>query len=321
MRAGRLLSILVLLQQGVRLTASDLARRFEVSVRTIHRDIDELAAGGVPVYAERGRDGGFRLPRGWRTPSPGMTAQEAAALPLAGVPAAAAAMGWRDPAARAQDKLLAAMPAEGQRSAQRVASRFHLDAVPWYHRAEHLPQLPALAAAVWDDRRIEARYAGWRGDAPAVLDPLGLVLKGGLWYLVALRHGKPRTFRIAGLSAVAVREARTRRPRGFDLAAWWARSSRAFEERLFRQRCSVRLSPVGLQALRDFEPAVAQGARLHGTDADGWTRADLPVEDTAFGVRQLLRYGAEIEVLAPASLRAALAAEARAVLARHRAAR
>lgn len=317
MRAGRLLSILILLQQGVRLTAPDLARRFEVSVRTIHRDIDELAAGGVPVYAERGRDGGFRLPRGWRTPTPGMTAQEAAALPLSGVPAAAASLGWRDPAARAHDKLLAAMPADGQHRAQRVASRFHLDAAPWYHRAETLAQLPALAAAVWDDRRIRARYAGWSDTSRALLDPLGLVLKGGLWYLVAARRGKPRTFRIAALTEVVVLDAATQRPRGFELAAWWAQACRDFESRLYRQQGVVRMSPAGLRALRDFEPAVAEAAQVLATEPNGWSRLDLPIEDTAFGVRQLLRYGSEIEVLEPRALRAALAREARRIAARH----
>ncbi len=317
MRASRLLSILILLQQGVRLTAPDLARRFEVSVRTIHRDIDALAAGGVPVYAERGRDGGFRLPRGWRTPTPGMTAQEAAALPLSGVPTAAASIGWRDPAARAHDKLLAAMPADGQHRAQRVASRFHLDAVPWYHRAETLPQLPALAAAVWDDQRIRARYEGWSEGSRVVLDPLGLVLKGGLWYLVAARRGKPRTFRIAGLSDVVVLDAAAKRPRGFDLATWWARACRDFEQRLYRQRGVVRLSPAGLRALRDFEPAVAEAVQVLAAEPDGWTRLSLPIEDTAFGVRQLLRYGNEIEVLEPPALRAALAREARRIAARH----
>src|SRR5574338_1215164 len=158
MRASRLLSILILLQMRGRMSAEALAAEFEVSVRTIYRDIDQLSAAGVPVYAERGRSGGFQLLDGYRTRLTGFTPAEADALLLAGVGGAAADLGIGAELAQAQLKLLASLPPDSGASAQRVATRFHLDPINWYTRSEPLDLLPSLAAAVWRDQRIRIRY-------------------------------------------------------------------------------------------------------------------------------------------------------------------
>src|ERR1700754_4948635 len=131
MLASRLLSILMLLQTRGRMSATDLAREFEVSVRTIHRDIDQLSAAGVPVYAERGRSGGFALMDGYRTKLTGMTQPEAETLFLAGLPGPAAQLGLADLLGAARLKLLAALPANVQPNAERIAARFHLDPAGW----------------------------------------------------------------------------------------------------------------------------------------------------------------------------------------------
>jgi predicted DNA-binding transcriptional regulator YafY len=158
MRASRLLSLLILLQMRGRMSADELAAEFEVSVRTIYRDVDQLSAAGVPVYAERGRNGGFALLDGYRTRLTGFTPSEAEALLLAGVGPAAADLGIGAEAAAAQLKLLASLPPDSGASAQRVAARFHLDPVNWYSRAEASDMLPALANAVWGELRIRVRY-------------------------------------------------------------------------------------------------------------------------------------------------------------------
>ena len=162
MRASRLLSILIMLQMRGRLSAEALAREFEVSIRTIYRDIDQLSAAGVPVYAERGRAGGFELHDGYRTRLTGLTHSEAEVLLLAGAGGAAADLGLGAEAAAAQLKLLASLPPESGASAQRVAARFHLDAMPWYARVEPPGILPALAAAVWQDQRVRISYDSWK---------------------------------------------------------------------------------------------------------------------------------------------------------------
>src|SRR5215470_2164491 len=180
MRASRLLSLLILLQMRGRMSAEALAAEFEVSVRTIYRDMDQLSAAGVPVYAERGRNGGFALLDGYRTRLTGFTPAEAEALLLAGVGPAAADLGIGAEAAAAQLKLLASLPPDSGASAQRVASRFHLDPINWYSRAESIDILPALASAVWTEKRVRIRYESWTDLVTREVDPLGLVLKAGI---------------------------------------------------------------------------------------------------------------------------------------------
>jgi len=201
MRASRLLSILILLQMRGRLSAEALAAEFEVSVRTIYRDVDQLSAAGVPIYAERGRAGGFQLHDGYRTKLTGFTPQEADALLLSGIGAAAQDLGLGPDLAAAQLKLLASLPPESGASAERVSARFHLDPNAWYTRADASEALKPLAAAVWAERRVRVRYESWKDVVERTLDPLGLVLKGGAWYLVANVKSRPRTYRVSNIPA------------------------------------------------------------------------------------------------------------------------
>jgi predicted DNA-binding transcriptional regulator YafY len=149
MLASRLLSILLRLQTRGRMTATELAGEFEVAVRTIHRDIDQLSAAGIPVYAERGRNGGFRLRDGYRTTLTGLTRPEAEALFLTGLPGPAEQLGLAGIASSARLKLMAALPANIQEGAERMAARFHLDAAGWFRGTDLLPSLHQLAEATW----------------------------------------------------------------------------------------------------------------------------------------------------------------------------
>lgn len=319
MRASRLLSILILLQMRGRLSAEALAAEFEVSVRTIYRDIDQLSAAGVPVYAERGRAGGFALMDGYRTKLTGFTPAEADALVLAGVGGAAADLGIGAEAAAAQLKLLASLPPDTGASAQRVAQRFHLDPANWYTRPETLELLPKIADAVWREKRVRVRYESWKEVVTRELDPLGLVLKGGLWYLVAAVKGAPRTYRVSNIRDLDVLNAPVRRPRRFDLARFWGGWVKDFEKRLLSDRAEVKLSAKGRRILCDVSPAAAEAvaAKHVACKPQGWVRAEIPIESAEHAVRQLLRLGAEVEVLGPPALRAAMAAEAKATAARY----
>jgi predicted DNA-binding transcriptional regulator YafY len=156
MLASRLLSTLMLLQTRGRMSAPDLAKQLEVSVRTIYRDIDQLSAAGIPVMADRGRDGGFQLLNGFRTQLTGLTQAEAEALMLAGLPGPAAELGLADRMSSARLKLMAALPA-GMR-AERVATRFHLDVTGWFRATEPVALLPTVARAVWSESYLRIRY-------------------------------------------------------------------------------------------------------------------------------------------------------------------
>lgn len=333
MRASRLLTILMALQTRGRVSARALADTLEVSVRTVHRDIDHLSAAGVPVVADRGRNGGFTLREGWQAPVTGLTESEAQALFLAGVPGPAAQLGLGASLASAHLKVLAALPAGWQDNAERVAARFHLDPVDWFRAPVQPEHLPALARAVWSERRVRFRYESWTRVSTRQVDPLGLVLKAGAWYLVARGErrgadgdgkgnasGEPRTFRVSNISDLQVLDERFTRPRRFELAAYWAEATKRFEESVYSGTARLRVSRHGLERLRGFSAIVADAAdRSAGPpDARGWREVTVPIESIDYAARDMLRLGAEGEVLAPAELRERMHATARAMAARYR---
>ncbi|HEX4534374.1 MAG TPA: YafY family protein [Rhizomicrobium sp.] len=311
MLASRLLSILMLLQARGRVSAADLSREFEVSVRTIHRDIDQLSAAGIPVYAERGRAGGFALLDGYRTKLTGLTQPEAESLFLAGLPGPAAQLGLAGVLSAARLKLMAALPPTVRPGAERIAERFHLDPVSWFRGADPLPQLKTVADAVWNERWLTLNYRNSGALYPRKLGPLGLVLKGGVWYLVAQSGKSIRTYRIAQMQDVEVTDAPFPRPRKFDLAAHWEKSSRDYERGLFREEADVRLSPKGMALLEQLGPYVEDVARKTAgkPDARGRVRCRLPIESLETGAREILRLRGEVEVLSPAALRKEIKAQ------------
>jgi predicted DNA-binding transcriptional regulator YafY len=288
MRATRLVSLLLLLQMRGQLTAQELAGHFEVSVRTIHRDVESLVAAGVPVEAVRGPAGGYRLAGGYRTKLTGLTAAEAEALFVA--PAPAAELGLGGVLTNARLKVLSALPAELQERAARAERFFHLDTRGWFRAEDTVPHLPTLAAATWQGRRLSARYREGRKVVHRTLDPLGLVLKGGAWYLVAHRSAGMRVYRVSRFASVRLRDDGFDRPEGFDLATYWDEWSRSFEASIPRVEVRLRASEL----VRRFLPK------------------DLRVEDAEYVVRfqsledayrELLKFGADAEVLEPIELR------------------
>jgi predicted DNA-binding transcriptional regulator YafY len=313
-RASRLVSLVLLLQNHGRQTAAELAARLEVSERTVYRDLDALSAAGIPVYAERGPRGGCRLVDGYRTSLTGLSQQEADALLLAGVPGAAADLGLGSVAAAAQLKVLAALPDRLRATALVARQRFHLDAPDWFRTAPEHPELETVASAVWSDRRLYLAYE--RGDGSRVrrtVDPLGLVLKAGSWYLVGRILRDERIYRVSRIRRARVLDERFERDPGFDLAASWAAASAKFEATRPRYPVTVRISAAGRAQLdevaawatRDSGPGEPDPAR------PGWMRVDLEFERLEWTAAMLLRLGAEVEVLAPAALRERVARTAR----------
>ena len=305
MRASRLLSILMLLQARGRMSAHAMAREFGVSVRTIYRDVDELSASGVPVYADKGRAGGFQLLDGYRTQLTGMTVEEAGSLFLAGLPGPAAQLGKSEVLQAAQLKLLAALPRQMQADAHGSGARFHLDAVGWFKGAEQLELLPAIADAVWGDRRIAVRYKSWNDTVERNLEPLGLVLKSGAWYLVAQVGKGARTYRVGSILQLTVSEQTFKRPAKFELAQFWSESSRRFEQSLFRGEAVLNVTDKGLRWLSSLGALVVAAAEKTAAPASrpGWQRVTIPIETIEHATGELLKLGVEAEVLEPPELR------------------
>jgi predicted DNA-binding transcriptional regulator YafY len=306
MQAGRLLSILLMLQTRGRMSAAELARHFEVSVRTIHRDIDQLSAADIPVYGGRGRSGGFQLMDGFRTKLTGLTQSEAETLLLAGLPGPVEELGLGAQFAAAHLKLLASLP-PGMR-AERVAARFHLDSAAWFRTTEKAEHLQVIARAVWQEQYLRLHYR--RSGEVSVRDvgPLGLVLKSGVWYLVALRDRHTRTYRASNVVAAELLDQPFERPADFDLASYWMAAASDFETGVLRDTATVRLSPRGRELLSVLGARAVDTANATAGPPDeaGWIRCDIPIESIEFGVGDILRLGEEVEVLAPVALRQAM---------------
>lgn len=331
MRASRLISILLLIQARGQLTADQLAAELGVSVRTIYRDVDALLAAGIPLYGTAGHQGGYRLVDGYRTRLTGLTAAEAEALFLSGLPGPAAELGLGAVLAAAQLKVRAALPPALAAEAGRIAARFHLDAPGWYDSPSEAPFLSAVAGAVWRGRVLQVRYRRWKEptDVDRRLAPYGLVLKAGRWYLVAVPADgagpadspspedsrDPRTYRVDQILALAELDEGFTVPDGFDLAGYWERATASFLSGLHRDEAVVRLAPGASGRLPDA--AARARAEAGVLDPDGWRRAVVPIESVDHACAQFLALGADIEVLGPPRLRARMADEAAAILARY----
>lgn len=307
MRAGRLLSLLMLLQTRGRTSASALAEELQVSVRTVLRDIDHLSIAGVPVWAERGRDGGFSLREGWSTELTGLTESEAQALLLAGLPAAATELGLGSASASARLKLLAAVPEALREDADRVGSRLHIDPVDWYRRSAPPAHLQAVAHAVWRQRVLSMRYDSWTGIRDRVVKPLGLVLKAGNWYLVALPQDskQARTYRLSNIRALQLAKTTFAYPRRFRLVEFWQTATQRFESEIYRDAAVLRANARGMKKLAEMSAAVNEAVLRTAVPEDEgeWQRVRVPIESIEHACGQFLGAGADIEVLEPDGLR------------------
>lgn len=315
MRASRLLSLLLLLQTRGRMTAQELAAELEVSVRTIYRDVDALNAAGVPLYGDAGHAGGYQLLGGYRTRLTGLTAAEAETLFLSGLPGPAAELGLGSVLAAATLKLRAALPQSLRENADRLSERFYLDAPGWYTQSADVPHLPAVAAAVWDRQVIEIRYRRWKEPAQVVrtIEPYGLVLKAGTWYVVARCDGSFRTYRADQIGDVTRCRSGFEPVPDFDLEAHWRGYLADFQQRLHPGQALIRVSAAGLKRMTGPLAAAATAAARTGGVAgpDGWITARVPIESVGQALGDFLRLGADIEVLEPAELRHQIAQTAR----------
>jgi predicted DNA-binding transcriptional regulator YafY len=303
------------------MTAAELAEELEVSVRTIYRDVEALAEAGVPIYAERGPHGGVRLVDGYRTRLTGLTAEEAEAVFLSGLPGPAAELGLGTVVAAARLKVMAALPPEFRARAGRIAERFHLDAPGWFQPAEQLPHLETLAGAVWQSNQVRILYR--RGDRGGIVDrrvePLGLVLKGGRWYLVAQAAANIRTYRVSRILEVEVLAERFERPEAFDLAAHWERSTAAYEQGTDQVELTVRMAPERVEDFAGIAGSRIMNAatRVPDPDIPGHVRLTVTFDWIDEAVGAALRLGADVEVLEPEWLRRSIFESATAIVARY----
>ncbi|MFL5629036.1 MAG: helix-turn-helix transcriptional regulator [Ktedonobacteraceae bacterium] len=315
MRADRLLSILLLLQVHTRLTSRELAKRLEVSERTIHRDMEALSASGIPVIAERGINGGWSLLEAYQTNLTGLNEAEIQAIFLTKPARLLADLGLHRASEAALIKLLAALPSLSRRDAEYARQRIYIDSVGWHNTEEAVPCLPILQDAIWQERRLHFTYQ--RGDDSSVeriVDPLGLVAKGNVWYLVAAVDGEIRTYRVSRVQTVRMTNEACIRPPNFDLAAHWEQSSAHFKANLPRYPAIVRIDPSILPRLR-YASIYAHIEHSEPPDAAGWMQLSMRFEGEHIAREYVLSFGPQIEVVEPQALREQVVCAAESVIA------
>jgi predicted DNA-binding transcriptional regulator YafY len=315
MRADRLLAILLLLQANGRLPARTLAERLEVSKRTIDRDMEALAIAGVPVYAERGRLGGWALTESYRTDLTGLTESELRSLVVASAPTILADLGLSEAAGRALLKVLASIPDARRREAESARQYLHVDPGGWRRTEEVAPFVPALDAGLRAGRRIRLTYerATDGSTVERTLDPLGLVAKGSVWYLVASVDGGERTYRVSRIRSVELLDAPAVRPPGFDLAEYWGRSREEFEASLPSFVYVVRIAPEALPMVRGGWWRYARLIDESEPGPEGWVRCTVRADTIEVAQAHVLGLGPLADVIEPAELKERVLAAARAV--------
>lgn len=316
MRADRLLSVLLLLQVHRRMTARELASRLEVSERTIHRDMDALSAAGFPVFAERGIGGGWMLVEGYRTNLTGLNKDEIQALFLTKPLRVLADLGLEKASNAALTKLSAALPSAYRDSAEYARQRIFVDAAGWHRSEESIEFLPALQEAIWKERKLKFSYLRGGGCDPVerLVDPLGLVAKGSVWYLVAGIEGQIRSYRVSRVFGAVMTDQPCTRPRGFDLASYWEQSAVSFKANLPHYQATVRVHPEAFPIMR-FAGRFARIVQVSEPDAEGWLTVSMRFDVEEMACEYALSFGARMEVLEPKALREHVVAAARSLIA------
>ncbi|MHA6480644.1 helix-turn-helix transcriptional regulator [Paenibacillus sp. strain BS8-2] len=313
MRASRLVSIVLALQNAGKLTARQLSEQLEVSERTILRDMEELSAAGIPVYAERGKEGGWLLAEGYRTTLTGIHADELAALLVASRSELLSDLGHDRQLEAALQKLLAAATDAARSGAEAVRRKLHIDGAGWQpnsRRSEPVSCLAAVQEAVWQERVLRIVYLRDGLEKIRLVYPLGLVAKRGIWYLVADTEGDGlRTFRISRLVRTESLPEVFEPPQDFDLASYWENSLEQFRERLPRYPAKLKVRADAMPKL-DRERYVTVHSRSHDSaqqindePVSQWLLVEVEFETPESAVEIVLGFGGRMEVLETPELR------------------
>ncbi|MFE7511139.1 helix-turn-helix transcriptional regulator [Streptomyces sp. NPDC057540] len=303
MRADRLVAALLFLQSRARqrVTAAELAAELGVSERTARRDLEALAASGIPVYSQAGQGGGWSLVGGARTDLTGLTAPEIRELFLLTGPDTGA-----NPQTRtALRKLVRALPAPLRAGAEAAARAGTVDGADWTGAATEEALLATLQRAVVDEREVRIGYARPGGEPrERTVQPLGIVAKSGVRYLLANTADGLRTFRVGRVASVAETGAAAVRPEGFDLAAAWRALAARMEDRMVAATVRGRAAP-GTGAV--LEGLLGGRIRYGERTPDGWTAFEADGPSPEVVAARLAGLGARVELLEPPAARAALA--------------
>lgn len=310
MRADRLLSILLLLQNHRKMSSRQLAEQLEVSERTIFRDIESLCSSGIPIYAERGSQGGWVLAESYRTNLTGMSEHEISSLLISNYSTLLGDLGIQKHFNSAYQKLLSSTPDVIRRDAERIRQRIHIDGVGWHPSDEAFPWLSTVQEAVWSEQKLDMVYKKDDATVMRIVHPLGLVAKRNVWYMIAESEGISRTYRISRIIEAKLLPDTFERPIDFNLAEYWEQSTLKFKSNLPKYPAQARLTEARLIRLKQERYVKV----LHiEQDEPGFVIADLEFHTLESAGEILLSCGRDVQVLMPLELREHVIAEAAAI--------
>ncbi|WHY77140.1 YafY family protein [Neobacillus sp. WH10] len=303
MRGDRLISIILLLQSQGQMTAKELSVRLEVSERTIYRDMEALSRTGIPVFAERGKNGGWSLLEGYRTNLTGLKESEIRTLFVSPSEQLLDDLGLSRTSEEARNKLIASLPAAYRENAKDFWNRIHVDTSTWRMRKEKMAAFEVLKNAIWKENKLKIEYQRADGITnEVVVKPLGLVAKGSRWYFIAFKdNDEIRNYRVSRINSAESISETFARPKDFDLAQYWRSSTKAFLENLPKYEVWVEAAPSILPRLQ-FTDRFVQSIEIENKNQDGWipVKLSFDTEDEAKGY--VLGFADQIKVIEPKEL-------------------
>lgn len=311
MRADRMLSILLILQNEGKISTRVLAERLEVSERTIARDMEALSISGIPIYSERGSRGGWLLAEGYRTKLTGMKAEEFISLIISAHPELLTDLGIKNHFDVALQKLLAGSPASIKNNVELIQRKIHIDGAGWHQSKEAYPFLTTIQEAVWGECKLCIHYKRDQEVVVRTVHPLGLVAKRSVWYLVAESEGELRTYRISRFVHAEGLNESFPYPANFNLAQYWEQSIAQFQQKLPRYPAKIRIHE---QLLERLEQERYLTILETATPENGWLEATIQFATLEHACEMVLRFGSLVEAIAPQELRSKVIAETHAVM-------
>ena len=314
MRADRLVSILLLLQNKGKMTSGELANELEVTKRTIHRDMDVLSAAGIPIVADRGKAGGWRLIEQYRTNLTGLKVNELKSLFITPSAQLLHDLGLEKEWDEARQKLLASIPGIFKKEAGMVWERIYVDTSTWRQSSQKVESFHILQQAIWDEKKLQMTYEKADGEViERTVDPLGLVAKGSTWYLIAAANGKIRNYRASRIITANLSDETYTRPEGFNLAQYWKESADQFIKALPTYKVEVELSPSIVPRIK-FTGRFVQLLQTHSPSEDGWIKAHLCFDTEQEASEYILGFADQIRIISPKALRKKVHQMAKAVI-------
>ncbi|PWA07628.1 YafY family transcriptional regulator [Pueribacillus theae] len=319
MRGDRLVSILLLLQTHGRMTAKELAEKLEVSERTIYRDMDALSGAGIPVFADRGKNGGWSLLEGYRTTLTGLKEAEIRALFVPSSEQLIDDLGLTHSSEEARNKLIASLPSIYRENAKDMWNRIHIDTSTWRGRKEKIASFEVLKDAIWKKNKLKINYQRADGNMlNRIVNPLGLVAKGSRWYFIASKdNGDIRNYRASRIQSAVAMDDTFERPENFNLAQHWKSSTEAFLENLPKCEVCVEVAPSILPRLT-FTGRFVQIVEI-GTKGQGdWIPVKLSFDTEEEALGYILGFADQIRVVKPEELHDKIVKMAKSVVASYK---